>query len=140
MKLLRNIRWGVQWGLIFAAAYVVWAVVLLAGSGTTTFEKNGTTFPAVVALYVLGGLICGAIVGALRPLTRWKAGAAIVGIAAATPLYIAVEIMLAGPHYLIAGPGGIAGTIFGWAFFAVLGGSLAGLVLREIFADPSAPS
>jgi hypothetical protein len=45
---------------------------LYALNGAQLFEDHDTTFGGVVAVYFGGGLVGGAVVGLLRPLTCWR--------------------------------------------------------------------
>ena len=46
--------------------------------------------------YAGGGVISGCILGLLRPLTRWRAGAALVGIAVALPAFFGIALAMSG--------------------------------------------
>lgn len=135
IRLANNVAWGIRRGVVFASVYAAWAVVLLVARGSAPFKRYGTTFGATIALYFVGGVAAGAIVGALRPLAQWRAGAAAVGVVAATPVYLATMLVLEGPGWFAPSETPITGIIFGWALFAGFGGSMSGLILREIFTD-----
>jgi hypothetical protein len=81
-----NIRWGLGWGLAFAAFYCVIALVLNALSDGEAFPEKRVTLPQVLVLYVTCGVLAGLVVGALRPLTKTKMGATVVGTIVAFPV------------------------------------------------------
>lgn len=76
-------RAGARYGAIFAALYSVYALGLYLLRGAEPFRRDGTTIGAVILAYVFGGVVAGAVVGALQPLIRFRVGAMLVfGIAA----------------------------------------------------------
>ena len=93
---VKNILWGVKIGAGFGLLYCVAALVIFALQGTEPFEHNDVELPSVLVLYLSSGIVAGAIVGALRPLTRTKAGAMLVGVVAVTPLAFGIGTMLYG--------------------------------------------
>lgn len=76
-----------------AAYYCAFVVLLFLVRGASPFERRGVSLGAVLLLYVFGGLSAGAIVGLLRPITRARAGAMLVGIPAAVPTVIALVVL-----------------------------------------------
>ena len=111
-----DVRWGVAAGACFAALYSGMAVVLYVLAGPAQFGDKGLTLRATVAAYAAGGLAGGALVGLLRPLARWRAGAMLVGVAAAVPLTLALTLAMRG-H-----PAGWSEDVWG-------GGALAAVAL-----------
>lgn len=91
---LANLRWGALWGLLFGVIYVVILMILFVLQGPALFRGYDTTFGAVAALYLAGGVASGMVVGILRPLLKWRWGAALAGIFAAIPIGLAAEFML----------------------------------------------
>jgi len=85
-RVITNIRWGVRYGVIFAAFYCATALAIFAVEGSGTFSRYGITLGRTLASYVLGGVLGGATLGLLRPLTRSWTGSACVGICAAFPV------------------------------------------------------
>lgn len=81
-----NLLWGVRYGCIFAACYCAIALVIFAVGGEQSYRSYGVTFGQTIALYITGGLLGGAVVGLLRPLTKTWLGAAFVGVVAAIPI------------------------------------------------------
>jgi hypothetical protein len=105
-----NLAVGVLAGLAMAAITSLAAVVVYRVRGPAAFEAFGTTLTSAVALYFAAGIGGGAVVGLLLPLTAWRAGAALVGALAATPLYLGVAALML-PSDLWSGA--IAATLVG---------------------------
>jgi len=93
---MKNIMSGAKVGAVFGLLYCLVAVVIFAVQGNEPFEHNQVTLPAVLALYLCSGILAGAIVGGLKPLTRTKPGAMLVGLVAVTPLAFGIGTMLWG--------------------------------------------
>lgn len=81
-------------GIIVAALLSLVAVMVYGIRGPDVFERLGVSLPAVVTLYFLAGIIGGAVVGLLLPLTTWRLGASLVGAVAASPLYVGAGLLL----------------------------------------------
>jgi hypothetical protein len=94
-----NMAWGIRWGLYFAAAFTLIALifgVLRLFAGTGTVGERTVSLLATVAIYWVGGVVGGAIVGLLRGLLTGCFGAALVGILATVPASFALRIALYG--------------------------------------------
>jgi hypothetical protein len=117
----KDIRWGIGWGLFAACFYALVALVIYAFQGSRPFESKGITLASTVAVYIVGGLIGGTIVGLLRPLTKRRAGAMLLGVIAMIPVSIGFVFILFGP---ISRWGG--GELFGVLFTAVFLGGYGG--------------
>jgi len=128
MRVIRNVIWGVGYGLAFAALFMAWAVIARIIGGADTFGQQGTTLLTVLALYLFGGVAAGGIVGLLCPIARWRIGSVLVGIIAAEVIYGAGWIALNGPRE--------KGAVVVVTLIAVFTGTLGGLALHEIFAEP----
>ena len=115
----QDLGWGIFWGLAFALVLTIVLVLLYAVRGSALFETYDTTFGGVVAVYFAGGLAGGAVVGLLRPLTRWRWGAAMVGVFAALPVGAAGRVL----RYGLA-PWGPKDTITLVIFAVALGGTV----------------
>lgn len=132
MLLFRNLLWGVRWGLAFGSVYAVWAGVLFVFRGAAPFQSHEVTVWEAVAVYLVGGVAAGGLMGLLRPLVRWWIGAMLVGMIASVPILLGI----AGTATNIA-----AGETLDWigvgilAFF--LGGG-GGIILWRIFHNGDA--
>ncbi len=93
------------YGLLFACIYSLFVAGVFAVRGRAAFAANDVSFSSVVALYAIGGVLAGAIVGALRPATKHRCGAVATGIIAAAPVLAGAMLILKGSHAL-SDPGG----------------------------------
>ena len=92
--LLRNLRWGVLYGLAYAAVASVWVAVIALARHETYFAQYGLALAQLIALYALAGVAGGIVVGLLRPLTGHPIGAAAVGVIAGIPAMLVFFIAL----------------------------------------------
>jgi len=85
---LNNLRWGAWNGLMYAvvASVIVASVALL--QGKSNFPEYGTSLATLILLYIVTGLLAGAVVGILRPWTRNPLGATVVGAIAGIPVFL----------------------------------------------------
>jgi len=111
-----NIRWGLGWGLAFAAFYCVIALVLNALSDGEAFPEKRVTLPQVLVLYVTCGVLAGLVVGALRPLTKTKMGATVVGTIVAFPVSMGFGLLHSGAPWLWPEETWIATLVFALVF------------------------
>ena len=95
-KAVGNLKWGVKGGLGFAAVYCLWVGLLFLIGGPETFRRLGVTLTTVIATYVTVGVVAGAVIGLLRPLTGNGFGAFVVGYLAAVPITAGLMICLSG--------------------------------------------
>lgn len=89
-----NVAWGVRWGLQFAVVLVVWVLIVFLIGGSAAFAKYDTTLGKTIGVYLGGGALAGLIVGLCRPLLRNQIAAGIVGVFAAIPVIIMVDLTL----------------------------------------------
>jgi O-antigen/teichoic acid export membrane protein len=85
---LADVRWAIRWTMPVAIVFSAYAVAqrLIAGAGS--FDQYHMTVGSLVAVYLCGGAVTGAIVGFLRPLVRYPVGAFFVGFVAAFPVML----------------------------------------------------
>jgi hypothetical protein len=94
-SLLKNLKWGLRYGLIVAIAFTVIAVTITLATGEDSSSK-GLSLPTLIGFYFLGGVCGGLLVGVLRPITKHKAGAILVGtLVTATLLSLMVYLYIA---------------------------------------------
>ena len=86
--LSKNIRWGVTNGALFAAVFSVLAMFIAGSRG----EIAGSQLWLVIAAYFASGISAGLVVGLVRPWTRRRLGAILVGIVAAVPAGLALQL------------------------------------------------
>lgn len=115
---LSNLGWGVRLGLVFATLYSLYVAVLFVIVGSEPFDKRHTSVLTVIATYFLGGIIGGAVVGAMRPHTHARFAAILVGIVAA--FFVVFGILVASQGLLWRWTGG---AWFSLAFASVFLGS-----------------
>lgn len=82
----KNLLWGIRYGVIFAAFYCATALAIFAVGGSGAFARYNISLGRTLACYLLGGIIGGAVLGLLRPLTRSWVGSAFVGVLATLPV------------------------------------------------------
>jgi hypothetical protein len=76
---------GGKHGLLFGLAYSAYAVILFVVRGPDLFAAQGVGLFELLALYLAGGAVAGAICGGLEPVTGSLFGRILVGIIAALP-------------------------------------------------------
>jgi hypothetical protein len=117
-----------KYGLLLAGILSIWVLSLAILTGSMTLSVRGTRVGAltIIAVYLAGGGIGGAIVGALLPLVRWRLGSVLVGIIAVLPLAAGITYSLA----VASAPG------MDWITMiigAVVLGGILGPAYREMF-------
>lgn len=98
LGLAANLRWGIRWGLLFAAALSSWAALLFAIRGFQEFRKLEVTMPRVIAFYLVSGSVAGVILGLCRPLLKWRSGAGVVGAVSAVVILGMGQVLYRGFH------------------------------------------
>ncbi len=99
MTVIRNLRWGIRGGLLFAGFLSIWVVVLVAMNLSLTIQVRGKTpvnAIAVIAVYLGAGIVGGVLVGLLRPWLRLKAVTVLATVLTVIPLSLAVRVLLKG--------------------------------------------
>ena len=94
--LIKNLRWRIKTGIRAGLTFTVIAVIAFVLDFKHTLSAKGLTFLAVAAAYLGGGVVAGAIVGALRPLGRSRLGAVLLGVIACVPVAIAIRLAAEG--------------------------------------------
>jgi len=85
---------GIVAGLAMAVLTSLAVVIMYLVRGPGTFERLGVSLGSTIGLYLAAGVVGGAVVGFLLPLTVWRWGAVFVGMVAAVPLYWGVGLLL----------------------------------------------
>ena len=124
----RDIGGGAKAGLAFGAAFTGWATFVFIMHGDAAFANHHLTYASTIGLYLGGGLVSGAIVGALKPLARYDIGVAVIGVVAAIPALLGFTIATQG-----------VSAFAKWdkqdVYFFVIGVLLFGLVGALIYLD-----
>jgi thiamine transporter ThiT len=128
MNTLQKAGVGARWGLVMASLLSAWVLVIAAINGSLTLtSRTGESYfvLSIVAFYLAGGTASGAMLGMLSGLLRWRVGALLIGMLAATPLAIAFLVMEGRFDSW-----GRTETMFVIVFCAAFGGG-GGLIVRE---------
>lgn len=91
----RNVQEGIKWGVLMAGLLSIWVAILVLFSGGFVLRSrsgDGLHAGRIVLLYLVGGVVTGALFGALRPLLRWRIGAALLGVLATIPFSLGIQI------------------------------------------------
>src|SRR6266511_4282967 len=80
---------GLILGLSLASVLSAWVTLVRLVAGTAPFTRAETTYPALLGLYYVGGLL----IGLAWPLRKWLLGSAVLGVFGIFPLYFAALLM-----------------------------------------------
>lgn len=117
-----------------AMFYSVLASTLFALHGGDRYRAVGLTLPVIIAVYFAGGITGGCLVGLLRPLTRWRIGAAAVGVIAMIPVCWGAGILVHGPLSVWG-----EAEYFAWTITPVLIGAYGGWEFYQLWDDVPTP-
>ena len=95
-SLRRDAWWGIKHSLWYIAFFSVIATGLVLLTGGAVLAEYRLSLVAILGCYLLGGVVAGAVVGLLRPLTRTRSGAILVGTIAILPFVIGMGLLLVG--------------------------------------------
>ena len=112
---LTNVGFGILCGLGMALLFSLFIGVLALVRGSDWNPTYHVSTVAVIRSYLVAGALGGAAFGALRPLTRQRLGATLVGIIVGPIVYGAVMTVVEGQPQWITGPTIIAGVLVGGA-------------------------
>jgi hypothetical protein len=90
---VRNAVWGAKWGVGLAAALSVVAAIpamIRAFLPASEAWKRELSFPMLVAMYLLIGLTCGALVGFLRDIAEKWWGRRVLGLIIGIPITVLI--------------------------------------------------
>jgi len=87
-----NLAWGLGLGLVFAAVYSLYVAVLYLAEGSQPFDNLHTSLSKVIAIYAIGGVTAGTVVGLMRPYLRIRLVAILVGIMAAIVVFFGIAV------------------------------------------------
>jgi hypothetical protein len=95
-KVAENLLWGVCLGVLFGGALSCIGILIYLLRGSQAFASNGVTLLGAIAGYFGCGIVVGIVVGLLRPLTKRRWGAAVVGAIATIPAYKLMRLTMDG--------------------------------------------
>ncbi|MDF1501819.1 hypothetical protein [Roseisolibacter sp. H3M3-2] len=95
-RIVGDVRLGIGWGLAFAVGFSLIALASFALGDPRQFARMGVTPATTLAAYLFGGVVGGTLVGLVRPLARWRAGAGVVGVVACLPLSLGFLVAMDG--------------------------------------------
>lgn len=95
-ELRRNAAFGSRIGLKMGIFFCIIAFVQFVLQGSQSFAAHAAPLPAVLVVYLGGGVVLGAFVGAFRPWLTRRPVAFIVGTMAAVPLFGGVWVSMYG--------------------------------------------
>lgn len=111
-----SLRAGLREGMVFGLVYSAYVTVLFLAEGTKPFDALGVGYVSVVVLYLVGGVITGSLLGAVRPWARTLIKRLVVAPFVAFPAVLLISITLSSdrPHRILPL------AVFGAVFFGVL--------------------
>jgi hypothetical protein len=120
-----NIVWGLRRSMAVAAGFAAFVIVEYLLLGPRTTGRIGVTLPAILSIYVCGGLAAGIVLGVGRPWAKIRVGAVIIGVFVGICVYGSAGIIIDGlpSHWDGAAwfaailVGGIIGAFGGNKFF-----------------------
>lgn len=66
-RVRNDLRWGIQFGLLLGSILVAWATLVYLLNGSRPFVDHGVSWASVSGAYLISALVCGAVLGAVRP-------------------------------------------------------------------------
>ena len=122
-RVRRDVVRGLVGGLLMATYYTALTILIVALRGTAPYDALGVSVGRALAAYWLGGVAGAAAWGLFLPLASTRLGAVVLGIIAAFPASLAIEMA------------GGTGEAIDWptvAFLTVTFGSVCGFVLSSL--------
>lgn len=126
---------GIILGIALATVYSAFALFIFMLQGSKPFTESGISLPATILAYLAGGVVGGAVFGALLPLTVWRIGATVVGMLAGIPVCLGLGSMVHGLPWTWDGV-----AWFAWIATAILLGGWGGFSMWEPPAKSDKPS
>jgi hypothetical protein len=114
--LVRDVKWGIGWGLWIATGFSVIVIVLAGFRGSTDYPELGLSTPGIVAIYYAVALVGGSVLGLLRPFTRGKLGGFVVGSFIGFIAYGGAGLMIKGVGLLMVPVALVLGVAVGGTF------------------------
>ncbi len=112
-RVLSNLGWGIGMAVTLATVLSLWVLLLSLLRGSTQFDRYGMTAWEIIGAYFIAAGLVGALIGLLRPITRWRVGAIVLGILGGAISYSVIGVAMDGwegfQWWIAAGPGAFVG-------------------------------
>lgn len=95
-SLREDTLWGVRRGLALACLYSAYVIVMAGMQRSAQLDAYGANVYELLLIYFVGGLVGGAVIGALRPLNSTAAGGTFIGALASIPFWVGTLMLFAG--------------------------------------------
>jgi hypothetical protein len=96
-SLRRDLRRGIGWGLAIGGVFTAYVAVVTVLRGSDVGAEVGLPLWVLIAGYLLGGAVAGALVGLFAPIGRTRSGAMLLGTMAALPISAFFTVLLRPP-------------------------------------------
>jgi hypothetical protein len=84
--MLSRTKEGAKTGFLYGLFYAAAGIVILLIRGPRPLERFGVSAPLAIVMYLIAGILAGAVVGILSPLARSLVGKMFVGVVAMIPV------------------------------------------------------
>jgi hypothetical protein len=122
---MKNVRWGIKWGLVFASVLSGYVLLLYVLRGAVAFDRVGTSVWGVVLFYFSAGIVAGGLVGILRPIATSRLNYVLVATIGTIPVITGAIVAVHGLSFK-RWPGGLLFGILAYSvFMGVVMGSWA---------------
>src|SRR5271156_3860771 len=98
-RTIRNVRWGVGWGVGIAGVLSVFVLLSYIVHGRASFDRLGTSVWAVILFYFAAAVVAGGLVGMLRPIATSRGKYILVAVVAFVPVSMGVTVTLYGMRW-----------------------------------------
>lgn len=126
MAIVKNLEWGLRWGLTIATGFTVIGLIGNFGCYLDPRASCEPSLASLVGFYFVAGVCGGFVLGLLRPITKYLAGAMVVGV-----LIVAICLGLLNYQYVVKDSWKVFDTIV-VAIFSILLGPIAALMIRHV--------
>ena len=132
MTLLKNVEWGLRWGLTIAVGFTVVGLIGNVGCYLDPKANCEPSLAGLIGFYFSAGLSGGLILGLLRPIAKYKVGELFLGV-----LVVAICLTLLNYRY-VAGAWTIGHTIL-VLLVSLIVGPIGALMIRHARSAKNKP-
>lgn len=93
---MKDLKWGVRIGLTMGGMCTLLALVIYAAGGSGRFDKLHITVLSLIAVYFLGGLLAGVVLGVFRSTLRERYSSFVVSVIPAMPVSAGMTVLATG--------------------------------------------